>query len=87
MACKIVACSTDNAFNIAKCVTLGYLLHVPWFAHSLNQVVQSSITEISDVREKVKSIEKHFKRSPQAISNLNNTQKQISLLKQDCPTR
>ena len=41
---KVVAAVTDNAANIAAAVRLNGWRHVPCFAHTLNLVVQNSLS-------------------------------------------
>lgn len=62
------------------------------FAHNLNLIVQSSLNEINETREKVKSIVEFFKRSTNASANLNKIQEQLGftptlMLIQDVITR
>jgi len=62
------------------------------FAYILNLIVQSSLNEINETREKVKSIVEFFKRSTNASENLNKIQEQLGftptlMLIQDIITR
>lgn len=89
---KVCAVVTDNAANIKAAVQELNLRHIPCYAHSLNLIVQSSITaSISDVVGKVKLLVQFFKKSSSALAKL--TDMQVSLnkeklkLKQDVSTR
>lgn len=89
---KIVACTSDNAANISLAVRLYQWGKHFCFVHSLNLIVQSSLNEINETREKVKSIVEFFKRSTNASENLNKMQEQLGFtptltLIQDVVTR
>lgn len=88
---KIVACVTDNASNMVKAVELRKWWHIPCFAHSLNQAVQSSIELLDETRKKVRNIVEFFKHSPPAVETLHILQKEndqpLLNVKQDCPSR
>ncbi|XP_029341451.1 zinc finger BED domain-containing protein 1-like [Acyrthosiphon pisum] len=89
---KIVAYTSDNAANISLAVSLCQWGQHFCFAHNLNLIVQSSLNEINETREKVKSIVEFFKRSTNASENLNKMQEQLGftptlMLIQDVITR
>jgi len=89
---KIVACTSDNSANISLAVRLCQWEQRFCFAHSLNLIVQSSLNEINETREKVKSIVEFFKRSTNASENFNKMQEQLHFtptltLLQDVVTR
>ncbi|XP_050532949.1 zinc finger BED domain-containing protein 4-like [Daktulosphaira vitifoliae] len=54
--------------------------HVGCYAHSLNLVVQTALKSISEIRDKVRGIVGHFKRSLQAAEKLINMQIQLGLI-------
>ena len=85
---------TDNASNMVAAISKTPWRHLPCFAHSLNLVVQDSITrtsDISDLQKQCKDIVSHFHRSAKSTTKLREVQKQLSLpehkLKQDVVTR
>nr|CAI5850359.1 unnamed protein product [Callosobruchus analis] len=88
---KICCVVTDNAHNIVAAVNNGNWRHVSCFAHSLNLIVQSGLTRIEPVLNKVRKIVEHFRRSPHALAKLNQVQEQMNLpilkLKIDVCTR
>ncbi|XP_052743491.1 E3 SUMO-protein ligase ZBED1-like [Bicyclus anynana] len=88
---KIVAATSDNAFNIKGAIRLNKWKQIPCFAHTLNLIVQSALKEIKDITIKVKQIVEIFKRSPLACERLRNMQKKLEepilKLKQDVSTR
>lgn len=89
---KIVAVTTDNAYNIVNAIGINNWANVPCFAHSLNLVVQSSLkSNVQETITKIKSIVQHFKSSSHAMGKLKYTIAQMDLpplkLKQDCITR
>lgn len=88
---KIIAVTADNAANIQNAINLLKWRSVPCFAHTLNLVVQSALTEIKDTQAKVKSIVELFRRSVLASERLKATQKQLGekelKVKQDVVTR
>ncbi|XP_076670787.1 LOW QUALITY PROTEIN: E3 SUMO-protein ligase ZBED1 [Andrena cerasifolii] len=94
IADKTVAVVTDNAANMIGAVrSLGYL-HLPCAAHTLNLVVNDSISAIPDIVSTLKtcrSIVTHFKTSVTAADKLRAIQAQMELqhlkLKQDIHTR
>ncbi|XP_076296265.1 E3 SUMO-protein ligase ZBED1-like [Lasioglossum baleicum] len=91
---KIVAVVTDNAANMRSAVRrLGYL-HLPCTAHTLNLVVNDSVTAIPEIASLLKtcrSLITHFKSSVTAADKLRDFQTQMGLntlkLKQDIHTR
>jgi len=89
---NIAACTTDNAHNIVNAVSLCGWRHVGCFAHNLNLAVQTALKSISETRDKIRGIDGHFKRSPQAAEKLRAMQEQLGLtpplmLIQDVVTR
>lgn len=65
---KIIAVISDNGANITKAVkdSFGTYKYVPCFAHTINLVVEKSITNttlLTDLLSNVREIVKHFKRS------------------------
>lgn len=89
---KIVAMVTDNAANITAAVRLLQYQHIPCFAHTLNIIVQKSLSHINIVHKKLKAVVQFFKHSPQATLKLINLQTQLGnqktlKLKQDVATR
>ena len=81
---------TDNASNMVAAISKTPWRHLPCFAHSLNLVVQNSITrtsDISDLQKQCKDIVSHFHQSAKSTTKLREVQKQLSLLKQDVVTR
>ncbi|CAI6343248.1 unnamed protein product [Macrosiphum euphorbiae] len=76
--------------NMVAAVRLCQWRHFPCFAHSINLIVQSALEKVRPILGKVKAIVKYFKRSTNALSRLNDIQKQggYSVLKlKRCPTR
>ncbi|KAH1004138.1 hypothetical protein HUJ04_003937 [Dendroctonus ponderosae] len=67
---KIVAVVSDNEANMKAAVRIGGWNHWGCFAHSLNSVAQSGLSEIKEVVEKIKNIVGYFKSSSQALSQL-----------------
>jgi hypothetical protein len=88
---KITMIVSDNAANIVAAVRLCQWRHFPCFAHSINLIVQSGLEAVKLILNKVKAIVEYFKRSPYALSRLNEIQTQggysVLKLKQDCSTR
>ncbi|XP_050066594.1 E3 SUMO-protein ligase ZBED1-like, partial [Aphis gossypii] len=74
---KVAACTSDNAANIVGGVILCNWRHIGCFAHSLNLVVQHALKQIQEVRDKIKGIVGHFKRSSQAAARLQLRQEQL----------
>lgn len=74
---KIAACTSDNASNITGAILLCNWRHIGCFAHSLNLAVQHALKEVQDIRDKVKGIVGHFKRSSQAAAKLKLRQEQL----------
>lgn len=65
---KIMAVVSDNGANITKAVkdSFGTNKYVPCFAHTINFIVEKSIsntTSLIDLLSNVREIVKHFKRS------------------------
>lgn len=67
---KVAACTSDNAANIVGAISMCNWRHIGYFAHSLNLVVQHALKEIQEIRDKIKGIVGHFKRSLQAAARL-----------------
>lgn len=67
---KVVCVVTDNASNMTAAVKLTPWLHLPCFAHTLNLIVQSSLSsyssELVNLRQKCRNIVTYFKRIVQA---------------------
>jgi len=89
---KVAAYTFDNAANIVGGISLCNWRHIGCFAHSLNLVVQNALKEIQVVRDKIKGIVGHFKRSSQATTRLQLRQEQLEFkttltLLQDVVTR
>ncbi|XP_071056084.1 zinc finger BED domain-containing protein 4-like [Onthophagus taurus] len=83
---------TDNAANITAAVRLLQYQHIPCFAHTLNIIVQKSLSHINIVHKKLKAVVQFFKHSPQATLKLINLQTQLGnqkplKLKQGVATR
>ncbi|XP_035442823.2 E3 SUMO-protein ligase ZBED1 [Spodoptera frugiperda] len=88
---KIVAATSDNAFNIKAAIRLNNWKHVACFAHTINLIVQTSLKEIKNITMNIKHIVEVFKRSPLASERLRNMQQKLGepqlKLKQDVSTR
>ncbi|XP_026465836.1 zinc finger BED domain-containing protein 1-like, partial [Ctenocephalides felis] len=88
---KIEAVVSDNAPNIVGAINIGGWPQIGCFAHALNRVVLSGITEIQVIITKIKQVVEYFKRSSQAQIKLLEMQKQLNLpalkLKQHVITR
>lgn len=88
----ITACTSDNAANIVGGINKCNWRHIGCFAHSLNLTVQHALKEAQEIRDKVKGIVGHFRRSPQAAAKLKLRQEQLGftptlILLQDVSTR
>ncbi|KAK9744833.1 hypothetical protein QE152_g7412 [Popillia japonica] len=71
----VVAVGTDNAANMVKAIhdKFGKNRHIPCFAHTLNLVCESSLTNaegLNIIIDKVRSIVVWFKRSVKASDQL-----------------
>ena len=78
---KIVGIVTDNAANM-KAVQLCNWKHLGCFAHTLNIIVQRSISscdDVNDVLKKSRSIVAFFHRSTKAATKLTDLKKLLSL--------
>ncbi|XP_067615722.1 zinc finger BED domain-containing protein 4-like [Eurosta solidaginis] len=88
---KITAVVSDNAPNIIAAIKLGGWRSVPYFAHTLNLIVQKALLEIDNIKTKSKAIVEFFHRSTSGLQKLKETQKQLNLpelkLKIDVQTR
>ena len=75
---KIVCVVTDNASNMVLAISgKTPWRHLPCFAHSLNLVVQDSITGTEDihaVQQRCKNIVSHFHRSGKSLAKLREVQ-------------
>eukprot|EP00102_Acyrthosiphon_pisum_P027011 XP_016664221.1 PREDICTED: zinc finger BED domain-containing protein 4-like [Acyrthosiphon pisum] len=74
---KIAACTSGNASNITGAIALCNWRHIGCFAHSLNLAFQHTLKEVQEIRDKVKGIVGHFKRSSQAAAKLKLRQEQL----------
>lgn len=91
---KEVAVVTDNAANIVAAVCLNGWKHIPCFAHTLNLVVQNSVSAdpvLSSIQTKCRNIVTYFHRSCKATDQLTFIQTRLNLsihkLVQDVSTR
>ncbi|CAH2207577.1 jg25847, partial [Pararge aegeria aegeria] len=88
---KITAVVSDNAANILGAVRIGGWRSVSCFAHSINLLVQNSLTTISETVTKVKNVVEYFNRSLPGARKLKEIQEQMNIaplkLKQDISTR
>lgn len=88
---KVIAIVSDNAANIVAAIRGGGWRHIGCFAHSINLVVQASLSSLNSVLSKVKAIVEFFKRSSSGLAKLKEIQQQMGLpdlkLKQDVVTR
>lgn len=88
---RITVVVSDNAANIKSAIEKCGWRRLSCFAHDINLIVHSGLTQIEPVVTKIKDIVSYFKRSSHALAKLNEYQKQtgstILKLKQDCPTR
>ena len=90
---KVVSITTDNAANISAAIRITGWKHLPCFAHTLNLVVQSGMTAIKPVQDKVKAIVEYFRKSTTAAEKLRVLQQQMTpeqqplKLTNDVPTR
>lgn len=75
---KVSACTSDNAPNIVGAISTCNWRHIGCFVHSLNLVVQHALKEIQEVRDKIKGIVGHFKKSSQAAARLQLRQEQLN---------
>ncbi|XP_067616849.1 E3 SUMO-protein ligase ZBED1-like [Eurosta solidaginis] len=91
IANKISAVVSDNAPNIVGAITQGGWRSVGCFARCLNLLVQKATPEISDIKDKVKSIVEFFRRNAPALRKLEQMEEQLNFpnlkLKQDVVTR
>ncbi|KAJ8935699.1 hypothetical protein NQ314_012676 [Rhamnusium bicolor] len=72
---KVVAVVTDNASNVTASVRLCGCKHVPCYAHSLNLIVQATLTEIEQVHIKVKKIVAFFQTKPLSCNKIKGNAK------------
>lgn len=83
--------TTDNGTNAHGAIAITGWRQVLCFAHTLNLSVQSSLVEIKDTRERIKTIVELFRRSPLASERLKAMQIQLGekvlKVKQDVVTR
>lgn len=74
---KVVAIVTDNASNMTKMCELLQKRNMPCFAHTINLLVQDSLSgtaELQIIIDKCKAVVKYFKKSQLAIEALNTEQ-------------
>jgi len=71
---KVDACTFDNVANIVGGVILCNWRHIRCFPHL---VVQRALKEIQEVRDKIKDIVGHFKRSSQTAARSQPRQEQL----------
>lgn len=57
---KVIAIVSDNAANIVAAIRGGGWRHIGCFAHSINLVVQASLSSLNSVLSKVKAIVEFF---------------------------
>ena len=77
---KITCIVTDNAANMKAAARLTGWKHLPCFAHTLNLIVQEATErdqELSEVRQKARSIVTYFKQSVKAKDKLDEIQLQM----------
>lgn len=67
---KIVACVTDNAYNIGLAIHRTSWKHLPCFAHTVNLIVRSGLSVIQNTLNKVKAIVEYMHRSTVAAEKL-----------------
>lgn len=92
---KVNAIITDNASNMAAAITSLGVRHAGCFAHTLNLVVNNSLSNtqgFEDIKGKVKDIVSFFKHSVKGSDTLRQVQTQaqrptVLKLTQECPTR
>lgn len=70
----IVAFVSDNTVNMLNAVRLGGWCSFTCFAHTINSVVQASVSKISDTIDKVKRIVEYFHRNKIAAEELRDIQ-------------
>ncbi|KAM8714618.1 hypothetical protein ACLKA7_001038 [Drosophila subpalustris] len=91
MTNKVTAIVTDNAANILGAVNQGNWRSIACFAHTINLVVQSSLSSTESIISRSKSIVGYFHRSANGLKVLKETQQQLNLpllkLKMDVQTR
>lgn len=58
---KVVAVVTDNVPNQVAAVTKAELSHIPWYAHTLNIIVQNTVNGLQDLKTMVKAFVEHFR--------------------------
>jgi len=76
---NIAAVVTDNGANMVKAIydQFGKGNHIPCFAHTINLVVENSISnseEFKQLLHKVREVVKYFKRSTSASDELRKLQ-------------
>ena len=79
---KVVCVVTDNASNIVAAINKTTWRHLPCFAHSLNLVVQGTISddpELNKVQQKCQDTMAHFHRSVKSAEKLREVLRQLSL--------
>ena len=79
---KVACVVTDNANNIVAAVRLNGWKHMPYFAHTLNLVVQDSIkgdSQLAEIQKKCRDIVSYFHRSSKATDKLTSIQNRLKL--------
>jgi len=76
---NVAAVVTDNGANMVKAIydQFGRENHIPCFAHTINLVVENSISNSEEFKEllhKVREVVKYFKRSTSASDKLRKLQ-------------
>lgn len=76
---NVAAVVTDNGANMVKAIydQFGRENHIPCFAHTINLVVENSISnseEFKQLLHKVREVVKYFKRSTSASDELRKLQ-------------
>ncbi|XP_005101836.1 zinc finger BED domain-containing protein 4-like [Aplysia californica] len=91
---KVSTVVTDNARNIVNAVEVLMIRHHACFAHTLNLMVRSSISEVEEIKslvKKIKSIVTYFHSSTGATNSLREVHERrgskMKKLKQDEETR
>ncbi|XP_073728840.1 E3 SUMO-protein ligase ZBED1-like [Misgurnus anguillicaudatus] len=79
---KVFCVTTDNGANVVAAVKKLNMRHLPCFAHTLNLIVKDSlaaVTELDDLRSKVRRVVGFFRSSCTAKEKLDNLQKDLKM--------